>query len=106
MASYLKAFNWLTYYGGKFSTSQGIGVFMDDALELLEADYWRWFLIANAPESDDASFTWPLFQQAVNADLVGTLGNFVNRTLSFTARRFGEQVPSGGEPGEPEAALG
>ena len=50
----LKGFNWLNYYGGKFSTSQNRGVFMDQALELLPADYWRWYLIANAPESSDA----------------------------------------------------
>ena len=34
-ADYIKGFNWLTYYGGKFSTSQGRGVFMDDALDTL-----------------------------------------------------------------------
>ncbi len=34
----LKAFNWLNWYGGKFSTSQKRGVFMDAALELLPAD--------------------------------------------------------------------
>ncbi len=34
MASYIKGFNWLTYYGGKFSTSQRRGVFMDDALDM------------------------------------------------------------------------
>ncbi|MFF9667204.1 methionine--tRNA ligase, partial [Streptomyces althioticus] len=41
---YVKAFNWLTYYGGKFSTSQKRGIFTDVALELLPADYWRYFL--------------------------------------------------------------
>ncbi len=46
---YVKAFNWLTYYGGKFSTSQKRGVFTDQALGILPADYWRYFLIANAP---------------------------------------------------------
>ncbi len=35
LVDYIKAFNWLTYYGGKFSTSQGRGVFMDQALEIL-----------------------------------------------------------------------
>ena len=34
MADYIKGFNWLTYYGGKFSTSQGRGVFMDDVRNL------------------------------------------------------------------------
>ncbi|MGW8882552.1 class I tRNA ligase family protein, partial [Streptomyces mirabilis] len=50
----VKGFNWLTFYGGKFSTSQKRGVFTDAALEILPGDYWRYFLIANAPESDDS----------------------------------------------------
>jgi methionyl-tRNA synthetase len=105
LVDYVKGFNWLNYYGGKFSTSRGVGVFMTDALELLPPDYWRWYLIANAPESDDVSFTWELFAATVNKDLADTLGNFVNRTLTFTARRFGEQVPAGGTPGPLERDL-
>ncbi|MHC5262408.1 methionine--tRNA ligase [Streptomyces sp. UC4497] len=103
---YLKAFNWLTYYGGKFSTSQKRGVFTDQALDILPADYWRYFLIANAPESDDSSFTWEHFTATVNKDLADTLGNFVNRVLSFSRKRFGDDVPAGGEPGEAETKLG
>ncbi|MDN3023596.1 methionine--tRNA ligase [Streptomyces sp. S.PB5] len=103
---YVKAFNWLTYYGGKFSTSQKRGVFTDQALEILPADYWRYFLIANAPESDDSSFTWEHFTATVNKDLADTLGNFVNRVLSFSRKRFGDDVPAGGEPGEAETKLG
>jgi methionyl-tRNA synthetase len=103
---YVKAFSWLTYYGGKFSTSQKRGIFTDAALELLPADYWRYFLIANAPESDDSSFSWELFASTVNKDLADTLGNLVNRVLSFSRKRFGDDVPAGGEPGEPEQQLG
>ncbi|MGA5652051.1 methionine--tRNA ligase [Streptomyces seoulensis] len=103
---YVKAFNWLTYYGGKFSTSQKRGVFTDQALDILPADYWRYFLIANAPESDDSSFTWEHFTATVNKDLADTLGNFVNRVLSFSRKRFGDEVPAGGEPGEAETRLG
>ncbi|MBW1603823.1 methionine--tRNA ligase [Streptomyces sp. JJ66] len=103
---YVKAFNWLTYYGGKFSTSQKRGVFTDAALELLPADYWRYFLMAHAPESDDTSFTWELFTATVNKDLADTLGNFVNRVLSFSRKRFGDQVPAGAAPGEAEQRLG
>ncbi|MEV7689471.1 methionine--tRNA ligase [Streptomyces bungoensis] len=103
---YVKAFNWLTYYGGKFSTSQKRGVFTDQALEILPADYWRYFLMANAPESDDSSFTWEHFTATVNKDLADTLGNFVNRVLSFSRKRFGEEVPAGAEPGEAESRLG
>jgi methionyl-tRNA synthetase len=101
----LKGFNWLDYYGGKFSTSQKRGVFMDHALELLPADYWRWWVTANTPETSDSTFTWEQFQAQVNADLADVLGNFVNRILKFTESRFEGVVPAGGEPGELEARL-
>jgi methionyl-tRNA synthetase len=103
---HVKAFNWLTYYGGKFSTSQKRGVFTDAALELLPADYWRYFLLAHAPESDDTSFTWELFAATVNKDLADTLGNFVNRVLSFSRKRFGDAVPAGSAAGDAEHRLG
>ncbi|SLN36405.1 methionine--tRNA ligase [Oceanibacterium hippocampi] len=105
LVDFIKGFNWLTYYGGKFSTSQKRGVFMSDAIALLPADYWRYYLLANAPEGSDASFTWESFAGTVNKDLADTFGNLVNRTLRFTSARFGDAVPEGGEPGEMEAEL-
>src|SRR5579859_6196321 len=101
----LKGLNWLNYYGGKFSTSQKRGVFMDQALDLLPADYWRWWLTANMPESADSSFTWEQFQDQTNADLADVLGNFVNRILKFTETRFDGAVPAGGLDGPLEARL-
>ena len=101
----LKAFNWLNWYGGKFSTSNRRGVFMDAALDLLPPDLWRWYLIANAPESSDTAFTWEQFQSAVNRDLADVLGNFVNRILKFNETKMDGTVPDGGEPGELEIAL-
>ena len=79
----LKGFNYINYYGGKFSTSQKRGVFMDTALEILPADYWRYYLIANAPESSDSNFTWDHFAGVVNKDLADVLGNFVNRITTL-----------------------
>jgi methionyl-tRNA synthetase len=98
----LKAFNWLTWYGGKFSTSQKRGVFMDAALELLPADYWRWFLTAYAPESSDSPFTWESFRASINSDLNDVLGNFVNRITKYADSKFGGVVPDGGEWGPDE----
>lgn len=99
----LKAFNWVTWYGGKFSTSQKRGVFMDQAIDIAPSDYWRWHLMANAPEGSDAAFTWEEFQNSVNSDLANVLGNFVNRITKYTAGKFEGVVPSGGEAGEHEA---
>ncbi|GAA0534516.1 methionyl-tRNA synthetase [Rhizomicrobium palustre] len=101
----IKGFNWMNYYGGKFSTSQKRGIFMDKALEILPADYWRWWLMANAPESADSSFTWEHFASVVNKDLADVLGNFVNRVTKFTVSRFEGKVPGEGEYGEDEKAL-
>ena len=101
----LKAFNWLNWYGGKFSTSERRGVFMDAALDLLPPDLWRWYLTANAPEGSDTAFTWEQFQSAVNKDLADVLGNFVNRIAKFAESKFGGVVPEGGAPGELERKL-
>jgi methionyl-tRNA synthetase len=101
----LKAFNWLNWYGGKFSTSGKRGVFMDQALELLPPDLWRWYLTANAPEGSDTAFTWEQFASAVNRDLADVLGNFINRILKFNESKFGGVVPEGGQPGPLEEKL-
>ncbi|MBR28415.1 MAG: methionine--tRNA ligase [Rhodobacteraceae bacterium] len=105
LVDYVKGFNWLNYEGGKFSTSSGRGVFMDQALEILPSDYWRWWLLANAPESADTDFTWEAFQAGVNKDLADVLGNFVSRVTKFCRSRFGEEVPSAGAYGEAETAV-
>jgi methionyl-tRNA synthetase len=103
VVDYIKGLNWMNYYGGKFSTSGNRGLFMDQALELLPADYWRWYLLANAPESDDSNFTWEHFQVTVNHDLADVLGNFVNRIAKFCTARFGGAVPDKGNYGTLEA---
>ncbi len=105
LVDYIKSTNWLNYEGGKFSTSQGRGVFMDQALDILPSDYWRWWLLANAPESADSDFTWEGFQTQVNKDLADVLGNFVSRVTKFCRSKFGEAVPEGGETGPAEAEV-
>jgi methionyl-tRNA synthetase len=101
----IKGFHWLTYEGGKFSTSRGRGIFADAALEELPADLWRWWLIANAPETADTDFTVARFAADVNKDLADVLGNLVNRIAAFTVQAFGPHVPEIGTPGEHERAL-
>lgn len=101
----IKGFNWLTFEGGKFSTSGRHGIFTDAALDACPADTWRWWLAANAPESGDTDFTVERFVDGVNKDLGGVFGNLVNRCLSFAATRFDATVPEAGEPGPLERRL-
>ncbi len=105
LVDYIKSFNYLNYDGGQFSTSQGRGVFMDQALSILPADYWRWWLLSHAPENSDSEFTWENFQSSVNKDLADVLGNFVSRVTKFARSKFGETVPQAGEFGPDETAL-
>jgi methionyl-tRNA synthetase len=78
---------------------------MDQALSILPADYWRWWLLSHAPESADSEFTWENFQASVNKDLADVLGNLVSRVTKFAKSKFGETVPAGGSFGAQETAL-
>lgn len=105
LVDYIKSFNFLNYDGGQFSTSLGRGVFMDQALELLPSDYWRWWLLSHAPEHSDSEFTWENFVDSVNKDLADVLGNFASRAAKFCKSKFGESVPSHADWGERESAF-
>lgn len=102
---YLKGMSYLTFEGGKFSKSEQRGVFAEDAVREFPADYWRYWLISNAPEASDSSFTFDLFAGVVNKDLNGVLGNFVSRVMKMTASKIGAEVPAGGEMTEVEEKL-
>lgn len=95
--AFLKGFNFLNFAGGKFSKSAQRGIFLDQAVEEYPADYWRYWLMANAPESDDTNFTFDLFAATINKDLNDVLGNFINRVLKMTEKNFGLSVPPKGE---------
>ena len=101
----IKGVSWLTYEGQKFSTSQHRGVFLDQALDLLPADYWRWWLAANAPEGSDSAFSFERFATDVNNDLADTFGNLVNRVLKFVTAKYDSVVPAAGEAGDLEHSL-
>lgn len=94
MVDYIKGFNWLNYAGGKFSTSQKRGVFTDTALGLFPADYWRYYLMANVPESSDADFSFKDFAGVINKDLADSLGNFTSRVLTLVEKYFESKVPA------------
>jgi methionyl-tRNA synthetase len=84
---------WLQFKGGKASKSQRRGIFIDEALELFPADYWRYFLMASRPETKDTNFSWELFTEKINSDLNDTFGNFVHRTLTFINTQFDSKIP-------------
>ncbi len=93
---------YLNYEAGKFSKSAGVGVFGTDAVETgIPADVWRFYLFYNRPEKSDTLFTWKDFQERVNSDLIGNFANLVNRTLTFSRKNWGSEIPTG----QPNSAL-
>lgn len=83
---YVGATEFLMYEDKKFSKSKGIGIWCDEALELLPADYWRYALTVMRPEAKDTSFTWKTFEYAINEELNNHYGNLVYRLLTFVNR--------------------
>ena len=100
----VQGLHWLLWQGEKFSTSRGQGVFLDEALEKLPADIWRWVLLAQSPETADTWFSWELVAEIANKDLSGQLGNLVHRLLPLLLAR-GDRVPEGAEGLPPERAV-
>ncbi|GAB6147465.1 methionine--tRNA ligase [Stetteria hydrogenophila] len=102
----ISATEYLMYEGKQFSKSRRIGVWIDEALEILPADYWRWALARMRPEARDTNFTWREFYRIVNSELNDDIGNLVHRVLSMIERRLGGSIPEPGEfPGEEERLL-
>jgi methionyl-tRNA synthetase len=89
----VSATEFLQFKGEKASKSQRVGIWIDEALELFPADYWRFFLMATRPESKDTNFSWDLFLEKINADLNDTFGNFIHRTLTFINTQFNSEIP-------------
>jgi methionyl-tRNA synthetase len=88
----------------QFSTSRGVGIYVNDFLARYDADALRYYLTAAGPETHDTDFTWAEFVRRNNDELVATWGNLVNRTLTNAYRNFGA-VPKPGELTDDDRAL-
>lgn len=80
----------------KISTSRNWAIWVHEFLEQYpeQQDALRYVLTKNMPEQKDAEFTWKGYQSDVNADLVGTLANFVHRTMVLTHKYYEGNVPA------------
>lgn len=87
----------LNLEGAKLSTSRNWAVWLNEYLEDFpgKQDVLRYALIATAPETKDNDFTWRDFQGRNNSELVGVLGNFINRAVVLTQKYYDGVVPSG-----------
>jgi methionyl-tRNA synthetase len=96
---HLSTTDYLTYEGGKFSKSRGVGVFGDSARKTgVPSDVWRFYLLSHRLEAGDSEFNWDAFISANNNLLLKNLGNFVNRVVKFTnGQHYNGVVPDWSE---------
>ncbi|MDI9634083.1 MAG: methionine--tRNA ligase [Methanolinea sp.] len=75
----------------KFSKTRGYVVWTnEDYLDRgLPPDYLRYYLLSYTNHTKDLNFSWKVFSERINNELVNTLGNFLYRTLHFAHREFG-----------------
>ena len=91
----IPATEYLNWEGGqKFSKSRKVGIFIDEALDILPAHYWRFYLMYDRPETKDTNFSWEELDKSINQILIGNFSNFVNRVLKFLEKNYGLKVPN------------
>jgi len=80
----------------KISTSRNWAVWAHEYLQDFpgQADTLRYVLAANMPENKDNNFTWKDFQTKNNSELVGILGNFINRVMVLSHKYYQGIVPA------------
>ncbi|MFB6284608.1 MAG: methionine--tRNA ligase [Halobacteria archaeon] len=89
-----------------FSTSRGRAVWLDDDYldEGFDPDLIRYYILSYTGFENDLNFSWSLFQERVNNEIVDTLANFTYRSLLLTDDNFGG-VPDGTIDAEVEEAI-
>ena len=94
LPDYIPTRGHLTLQGKKISKSRNWYIGLKEFLQYYPADYLRFYLVSINPYSqDDLNFDWDDFTTRINSELIGNLGNFVNRALGFTKKAFDGTIP-------------
>ena len=80
--------------GKPFSKTRGYAVWLEkDYLDNgFDPDALRYYITSFTGQTKDLDFSWSIFHEKVNNELVAILGNFVYRTLHFTFKNF-QKIP-------------
>ncbi len=99
------AIEYLQWIGGaKFSKTHGVGIYADEALALMDASHWRFYLMSVRPERKDAVFGWEELDNAVNGVLNNNVLNLVNRAATLAHKKTQGCIPDlDPEPGVVQA---
>ncbi len=78
--------------GKTFSKSRGYVVWVDEDYlkEGFDPDCLRYYVVNYTSHQKDLNFSWEVYKEKVNNELIATLGNFIYRVLHFAWKNFGE----------------
>jgi len=94
LPDYIPTRGHLTLQSKKISKSRNWYIGLKEFLGYYPADYLRFYLVSITPYSqDDLNFDWDEFATKINSELIGNLGNLVNRALGFTKKSFDGKIP-------------
>ena len=91
--------------GEKFSKSRNWAVWLPDILERYQPDAVRYFVTRTMPETQDSDFSWEVFFNCVNGELLAAWGNLVNRVAGFAYKRYEGKVPAYDQLTEADQAI-
>jgi len=95
LPDYIPTRGHLTLQSKKISKSRNWYIGLKEFLKYYPPDYLRFYLISINPYSqDDINFDWDEFATKINSELIGNLGNFVNRSLGFAMKSFDGKIPA------------
>ena len=98
LPDYIPTRGHLTLQAKKISKSRNWYIGLREFLNYYPADYLRYYLVAINPYSqDDLNFDWDEFTNRINSELIGNLGNFVNRALGFTKKAYDGVIAESGD---------
>ncbi len=99
------ATGFITINGKGLSTSRNRAIWAREYLaEGFHPDLLRYYLMTTGGLQQDVDFSWDAFQEKVNGELVGTVGNFLYRSLLFAYRNY-EGTPEAEVSAEVEARI-
>ncbi|MFA9503654.1 methionine--tRNA ligase [Natrinema sp. H-ect1] len=85
----IAATGFITINGKGLSTSRNRAIWAKEYLEEgFHPDLLRYYLTTTGGLQQDVDFSWDAFQETVNGELVGTIGNFWYRSLLFAYRNY------------------
>ncbi|MCZ6582166.1 MAG: methionine--tRNA ligase [Thaumarchaeota archaeon] len=95
LPDYIPTRGHLTLQSKKISKSRNWYIGLKEFLGYYPADYLRFYLVSiNSYSQDDLNFDWDEFATKINSELIGNVGNLVNRALGFTKKSFNGIIPA------------